>query len=348
MHHVAIDLASRESKICVRRDDGTILEEERWPTAGLEGYLQRWPAGSTVILETSAEAFAVAAAARRCGHEVRVVPTTLVRALGVGQRGIKTDQRDAQLLSETSCRMALPSVHQPSETAQQRKALCTAREALLRCRTLLINNVRGYLRTTLTRLPSGQAETFAHRVRAKLGDSATGVPEFIARQLAVLDRLNEQIAAADQELAAIAAADAQCRRLMTAPGVGPLTAVRFVSAIDEVGRFATAHQLESYLGLTPGEDSSGARQRRTHITKAGAPQVRWALVQAAWSVWRNRPETPLVRWAEAVAQRRGRKIASVALARKLAGILYAMWRDGQDYDPRRTAQPELAPVAPPV
>ena len=112
-----------------------------------------------------------------------------------------------------------------------------------------------------------------------------------------------------------------------------MTAVRFVAAVDQIDRFETAHKVEAYLGLTPGEDSSSMRVRRTGITKAGPPRLRWALVQAAWSLWRTRPTDRNVVWAQEVAKRRGKRVAIVALARKLAGILFAMWRNGTDYNP---------------
>jgi transposase len=116
-----------------------------------------------------------------------------------------------------------------------------------------------------------------------------------------------------------------------------VVAIRFAAAIDERERFANAHRLESYLGLTPGENSSSERQRRTSLTKAGAPQVRWALTQAAWSARRWRPNDPMVQWCKQVERRRGRRVAIVALVRKMAGILYAIWRDGSSYDPSRGA-----------
>jgi transposase len=125
---------------------------------------------------------------------------------------------------------------------------------------------------------------------------------------------------------------------MTAPGVGPVTAVRFVAALDEAARFPNAHALESYLGLTPGENSSSERQRRTGITKAGPRELRRALVQAAWTAFRTQPSAPMVRWATQIAARRGRFIAIVALARKMAGILFALWRDGTSYRPAEAAR----------
>src|SRR5215470_11246814 len=123
MEHLAIDLGGRESQICVRNSEGQILDERRWPTAALGRYLATRPI-SRVIVETCSGAFAVADAALALGHEVRVVPTTLVRSLGVGARRLKTDRRDARALSEVSCRIDVPSVHVPSLQARQRKTLC--------------------------------------------------------------------------------------------------------------------------------------------------------------------------------------------------------------------------------
>ena len=96
-----------------------------------------------------------------------------------------------------------------------------------------------------------------------------------------------------------------------------------------------AHAVESYLGLVPGEHSSAERQRRTGITKAGPTALRWCLVQAAWAARRARRKDPMQRWADQIEQRRGTRVAVLALARKLAGILYALWRDGAVYEPRR-------------
>lgn len=106
-----------------------------------------------------------------------------------------------------------------------------------------------------------------------------------------------------------------------------------MATLDDVTRFQTAHDVQSYLGLTPGENSSSSRVQRTRLTKAGSPQMRWLLVQAAWSARRCAASHPMTRWATKIAERRGNQIASVALARKLAGILFAIWRDRATYDP---------------
>lgn len=338
MNHVAIDLGGRESQICIRTPDGTIVEEHKLPTRKLEKVMSGWER-SRVILETSAEAFRIADAVLAAGHEVRVVPATLVRTLGVGSRGVKTDEKDARVLSEVSCRIDLPSVHIPSALARELKSMCGSREALIETRTKLINNARGWLRTQLWRVRSGATCSFPVRVRAHAEATHQKLPEHIERQLVVIDTVNVQVRAADHQLKAIAKEHPVCRRLMSVPGVGPVTAVRFVAALDDVTRFSTAHGVQSYLGLTPGENSSSERQQRTGITKAGSSALRHALVQAAWCAIRMSPSEPMVAWATRIAARRGRFIAVVALARKLAGILFALWRDGTTYRGARAAEP---------
>ena len=180
MEHLAIDLGGRESQICVRRGDGQIVEEKRFRTAMLPAYLASRPR-SRVVVETCSEAFRVADAALAVGHEVRVVPATLVRSLGVGARRLKTDRRDAQVLSEVSCRIDLPSVHVPSQQARQRKTMCGMREAVVGARTKLVNTVRGWLRAEGRRPRGGDAATFAARVRVLYAD--TPLPTYIERQL---------------------------------------------------------------------------------------------------------------------------------------------------------------------
>jgi transposase len=217
-----------------------------------------------------------------------------------------------------------------------------SRELLIENRTKSINHVRGWLRTLLWRLPSGATRTLPQRVRAHATANGLVVPEHIERVLLVIDVLNEEVKEADRQLRTLARENPVCRRLMTVPGVGPVTAVSYVAAIDDVSRFPRAHLVQSYLGLTPGENSSSERHRRLSITKAGAGSVRRALIQAAWSVFVHRPEEPMVRWATQIAERRGRFIAIVALARKLAGIMYALWRDDTSYQASKSARPLMS------
>jgi transposase len=274
-------------------------------------------------------------------HEVRVVPATLVRSLGVGARRIKTDRRDAQVLSEASCRIDLPSVHVPTAQARMRRSMCGAREELVAVRTALINSVRGWARTQLLKIRTGGSETLTKRVREAAMKRSEGLPQYIERLLVVIESLHEQIAQADEELEQLAAEDPVCRRLMSVPGIGPVTSMRFVAAIDEVSRFASAHAVQSFLGLTPGEHSSSTRQQRLGITKAGPAPVRRALTQAAWSFRRTCPNDPIALWAAQIELRRGKFIATIAVARKLAGVLFALWRDGSHYQPNHQSRAQI-------
>jgi transposase len=270
MEHVAIDLGGRESQVCVRAAEGQILLERKLPTRDLESFLRHQP-HSRVVLETCAEAFRVADFALSCEHEVRVVPATLVRSLGVGARRIKTDRRDAQVLSEVSCRIDLPSVHIPTDLARERRSICGMREELLSSRTALINCVRGWARTKLLKIRSGDMMTFPKRARDAALDTADGLPEHVDRLLQTIEALNERIAPADKELEKLAQQDSVCERLMSVPGVGPVTSLRFVAALDDRTRFPNAHAVQGYLGLTRRElKLRAAATDRHHQGRAGS------------------------------------------------------------------------------
>lgn len=332
MQHLAIDLGGRESQVCIRDERGIIVRESRVLTGELQKFLKAQPS-SRVVMETCSESFTVAGWARAWGHEVCIVPAAQVRALGVGARGLKNDVRDAQVLSDVSAKVDLHSVHIPSELSRERKARCTAREALVEARTKLVNVVRSFLRQQVEQVRCTPA-TMPAKVRKHLLGSAEGVPSYVEQVLQGIESLTQQIQEADRQLIELAQEDPTCRLLMTIPGVGSVTAMRFVAAIDDPARFPCAEAVCSYLGLTPGENTTGFKPRRTGITKAGAPRVRRTLTQAAWCLWRLRPDDPLVQWAQRVADRRGKLKANIALCRKLAAVMYAMWRDGRPYNPK--------------
>jgi transposase len=337
VEHVAIDLGGRQSQVCIRSKKGEVLLERRVATSSLSRLLKQRPQ-SRVVVETCAEAFHVADAAVELGHEVRVVPAMLVRSLGVGARGVKTDERDARALSEVSTRIDLPSVHVPSHESRDRKSLCSLRDALVSSRTQMINTVRGWMRARMIKARTGKTETFCERVRQAA--STIELPRYVVRQLEAIEQMTAHIAEADKELEALADKDPTCPRLMSVPGVGPVTAIRFVAALDEISRFPSVAQVQSYLGLTPGENSSSERQRRTGITKAGPPALRASLIQAAWAARRTRGKHPMLDWVIEVEKRRGKHVAIVALARKLSAILFALWRDGTFYNPKNDIDTE--------
>ena len=210
-------------------------------------------------------------------------------------------------------------------------------------RTQAINLLRAQLRQEGYRLGSGSAEA------AGAGYAQLSLPPSVQEALTPLIELlahpRPAIARTEQEARAAAAADPIVRRLMTAPGVGPITALTFRATVDDVTRFRDAGSASAFFGLVPSEASSGERQRRGRITKAGPPIARSLLIQAAWVVWRQRTagSGSLQAWVHRVADRRGKRIAVVALARRLTRMLYAMWRDGTTYTvtPARAIAPAM-------
>lgn len=215
--------------------------------------------------------------------------------------------------------------------------MCNSRDALVSSRTKLTNTVKSQLRCRLVLTHKRRSAATPDQIRSLWTELVGSVPPHVKRQLLVIAMLDAQIKEADKEIQQLIKPNETCRRLMTVPGIGPLTAMRFVATLDDVTRFETAHDVQAYLGLTPGENSSSNRKQRTHLTKAGSPQMRWLLVQAAWTALRRAPTHPMSIWATQVAERRGKRVAAVALARKLAGILFALWRDGTTYNQKQGA-----------
>lgn len=335
MDYVGIDVHKRESQICIETEDGEVVESrirtdgERF--AAVFGGRPR----ARILIEAMAESEWVARCLESLGHEVVVADPNFAAMYATRSRRVKTDRRDAVTLAD-ACRLgAYRPAHRTSERQRQVRAELVVRESVVRSRTKFIALAGALLRREGLRIRSGNADHFLRRLGEVPMDDA--LRERIGPLERVLTLLLAEIKAADRRIADIVNVDPVIQRLCTVPGVGPITATAFVATIDTIERFAGAHQLESYLGLVPSERSSGEKQRKGRITKAGNSRLRYLLVEAAWSILLSRKESTeeLRAWAQRIALRRGMKTAIVALARRLAGILYAMWRDGTTFEPRR-------------
>jgi transposase len=239
----------------------------------------------------------------------------------------KTDRQDAQLILKLMLKDDFPRIWVPSWENRDLRQLLWHRHRMVQARTRIMNQLQAVAlneglrckkrlwRTKRPQLESFQLAPWASRRRHDL--------------LELLDRLNPTIAelshAVEQELEKCA----EAQRLATHPGVGPLTALAFVLIIGKAERFQCGKQVASYLGLVPAEESSGNQRRLGHITKQGSSMLRFLLVEAAQVTVRSLPE-----WRSRyfhLMMRRGRKIAKVAMARRLAVCLYWMMRQGWDY-----------------
>jgi transposase len=334
VEHVGMDVGLRESQLAILTEAGELVDKRIRTDRNRLIQFFGGRAKTKILLEASTESEWIARCLEELGHDVVVADPNYAPMYSHRTRRVKTDRRDAHALAE-ACRLeAYRPAHRASDEQQRLKGALAIRDSLVRTRTRWMVLVRALLRREGIRVPSATGEVFARRVQ----DLALPVhlTVEVAPLLALLTPLNEHIRSLDQHLARIVGSNETAKRLTTVPGVGAVTAVSFLATLDEASRFHGAHQVESYLGLVPMEWSSSEIQRRGHITKAGNGRMRWLLVEAAWRVLtgrQNAAAAPLRRWAERIALRRGRSIAAVALARRLAGILYAVWRDRTDYDP---------------
>jgi transposase len=332
--HIGIDLHQRESQICIETELGEVIEKRiRTERERFEAVFAKRPRAK-ILLEAMTESEWVARCLEELGHEVIVADPNYAAMYATRSRRVKTDRRDAVTLAD-ACRLgAYRSAHRASDRQRHVRAELAVRDTLVRTRVKCVALVGALLRRHGIHLPSGNVDGFVARVERQAMPESQRAE--IAPLLALVRTASAELDAADDRIAAIASADPVIQRLRTVPGVGPVTATAFVATLDTWERFAGPHQVEAYLGLAPSEKSSGEKQHKGRITKAGNSRARWLLVEAAWAILRSRREDtePLRRWAQRVALRRGTKVGIVALARKLAGILYAMWRDGTTYEKR--------------
>jgi transposase len=262
------------------------------------------------------------------GHELWIGNPAAVRA--AAPRKQKTDARDADHLLRllTSGQFEKMRIWIPGPEERDARQLVMHRHRLVQMRTRVKNQLRAIaLNEGVGRKPG----LWTPRGRRQF--EALPLPVWAARRrqddLELLDRLVEKTEPLDQAVLEQACRRAEAVRLMTHPGVGPVTALAFVLTIGDPRRFHSSKQVASYLGLIPAEDSSGGRQRLGHLTKQGSTLLRCLLVEAAHSAAQCEPH--LGRCYRRLAMKKGRSVAAVAVARKLAVRLWWMWTRGLDY-----------------
>jgi transposase len=283
-----------------------------------------------ILVETGTESEWVAQALEIAGHEVIVADPNYAPMYGEIKRKVKTDRRDVAALAEANRRGWYRATHRVSRAQRALRQQLRSRRQLVQMRSGTISLIRSLLRQDGYRLPASPSE----RVPVRL--AALALPPHLYETIAPLSRMVEtlttEIAVVDERLAQAAKADPIVARLQSVPGVGPVVALTFRAFVDDVDRFTSASQISAALGLVPREDSSAERRHRGHITKAGPRELRSLLVQAAWACWRSKASGTLRAWVERLAGRRGKRIAVVALARRLSRILFAVWRDQSVFD----------------
>jgi transposase len=335
MEKIGIDVHKVATQVCILTEDGEFVEfrirTER--DALTKAFASR--ARARILLEAATESEWVARHLEALGHEVIVADPNFAPMYSSRSRKVKTDKRDARALCEACHLGAYRAVHRVSDASRMQRKQLAGREALVRTRSRMISLCRALLRQEGIRVPSGGAVSFAKRVR--MLELGTELARTVEPLLQTHPHVCEQIKHLDAMIAEAVEHDERAKRLTTVPSIGPVTALSFVALVDNIDRFSSSAKLCSYLGLVPREYSSGEKQQRGHITKMGNSRMRYLLVECAWGVLRRQdPSTRALReWALSIAARRGKRIAAVALARRLAAILFAMTQQGRNFEPER-------------
>ena len=336
MEYGAIDLHMKKSQVRIVDEKGSVVWKGRIDTrrdtfARVFGDRLRM----RILLESSTESEWVAQTLEGLGHEVVVADPNYAPMYGTRNHRIKTDERDVTAMSEANRHGVFRRAHRVSPEQRQVRRELTVRKHLVRMRTGTISLLRAVLRQEGLRLPSGSTDRILTRLESVTIPAA--LEPVIAPLRTVIAELNARVTEAETQVDARASEDPIAQRLMTAPGVGPVVALGFRAVLDDPKRFGgDARRASAFVGLVPSEDSSGERQHKGHITKTGPTELRALLVQASWVIWRGKSAAGIAlrTWAHALAARRGRRIAIIALARRLTRILFAMWRDGRDFTGR--------------
>jgi transposase len=331
---IGLDVSDRFTEAYALDEHGEWVESWRMPTKqgalreGLSRHL-----GARVVLEVGCHSPWISRQLLREGFEVIVANPRRVRLIAESDK--KSDRFDAEQLARLGRldpSLLAPIVHR-GERAQRDRVLLLARDGLVRARTQLINQVRGFAKSLGSRIPSSSSEVFPKRVREAVSEDLF---PGLATMLGMIEQLTLEIRSMDRDVERL------CRErypetggLRQIPGVGPLTALAFVLTLEDPHRFAKSRDVGAYLGLRPRQRDSGGLRPQLRITKAGDALVRRLLVTAAhYILGPFGPDTDLRRFGLRLAVRGGKaakKRAAVAVARKLAVLLHRLWITGEAY-----------------
>ena len=315
--------------------DETVVLRRNIRRTDLEAFFTKMPP-TVVALEACGGSHHWGRRLASLGHTVRLIPPQYVKPFV--RRG-KNDRNDAEAICEAASRPGMPSV--PVKAAEQQAAaiVLSARELLVRQRTQLVNAVRGHAAEfgivaakNISHLPALLEAIVAE---VAVPDAAKEMLAFLGTQVA---RLDEQIAELERRMKQQHKTNPMSQLLARIPGIGPIGALSLALTIDP-GRFRSARHFAAWLGLTPKEHSTGGRQRPGGISRAGNERLRQLLVLGAMAVIRYaRPGSKSASaWLLALLERKPRKLAAVALANKMARIVWAMMATGEAYRGNKSA-----------
>jgi len=327
--YAGLDVSDKTTHVCVVGDDGKVLWRGVCPTdpMALATTLSKHCRGVVrVVLETgSLSSFLYHGLIER---GVPVICICARHAKGVlSARVNKSDVHDAEGLAQMARTGWFKVVHIKDSATHLDRAQLKVREQLTKTQRAMANQLRGLLKLFGQRM--GKVTTPGKRTERleALFDERPELRPILTPLIEGLAALEVQIRASSRAIKVRAAADPVCARLMTTPGVGPITALSFKSSIEDPARFARGEDVGAYAGLAPRRSQSGERDVKGRISKAGDPMLRSALYEAANNLLcRVKRPSPLQTWGKTLVATKGAKRARVAVARKLAVLLHKLWR----------------------
>jgi transposase len=329
MVHVGVDLDKHSSQIAVLTGDGEIAQQ-RVPNdaARLAKFFAELPPQTPVAIEACSTWWWLVDLLEELGHQPVLSNPKQTKAIAAAR--LKNDRVDAERLALLLRGDLLPTVWIPPAALREARELVRHRIQLVWLRGVIRNRLQA-MRARRNLQPTSGKSWLTQRGQREL--KQLPLPEAPSRIredcAALLPTLDVQIRRLDTELVARWGQDPRVQRLTTIPGIGPFIAIVLVLELGDIDRFASAKPVASYIGLTPRVRGRAGRVRAGHITKEGNRLLRWVLVLAATQAVR-RPG-PLRTWFHAVKKRRGKKVARVAVARRLAELVFHVWQQECDY-----------------
>lgn len=340
---VGLDLGDRKHSVCVLDSKGNILKEEVITnTKGSLSALSKRHSGSLMVMEVGMHSPWVSRHLQSLGHRVLVANPRKLRAIYQNDR--KCDRKDSEMLARIarSDEKLLYPIEHRSEEMQRDLLQIKLRDNLVRQRVDVISAVRFTLKSLGVAVGSPNTACFARRARKELGAWNQEILRLVEPSLGVIDTMTEQIRKLEKSIEELAATKYRETEYLTQiTGVGTITSLTFILTIGDPLRFKRGRDVAAYLGLVPRRDQSGETDKQLRISKAGDAYLRRLLVSAAQYVLGPfGPDCKLRSKGLKLAERggpRAKKKAVVAVARKLAVLMLALWRDEEIYHPKRHA-----------
>ena len=337
-----LDLGDKYSYLCLLdTDSGEVIEEGRLRTSP-EALRRRFASERPmrIAIETGTHSPWASRMLEECGHEVLVANARKLRLIYANKQ--KTDEVDAENLARLARldpKLLYPLKHR-GEDSQAHMAIIRSRQALVDCRTQLVNHVRGTVKSFGTRLPKCPARTFHKRAKEHIPEPLLPALVPILEQIG---SLTERIRQYDRKLQEISEEHyPETKLLRQVEGIGPLTALTFVLTLEDPSRFEKSRSVGAYLGLVPAADRSGDRDPQKRISREGDAMMRKLLVgNAHYILGPFGSDSDLRRHGQKIASRGGKnakKRAAVAVARKLSVLLHRLWVSGEVYEPLYNAR----------